>query len=145
MKKSHSILKQIKQNSVAIISLIIALTSLSYNTWRNEQSEQNRNERYAAFQILMTLNELQQLVFHRRYDPELLSKGNPRTGWKYILTIKDYSYLLSTPFIKNADKLQTVWQNNWVHISAEKSHADYILNEIDSMRDETIKRLQSLN
>jgi len=45
------ILSQLRHNFVALISLAIAITSLSYNTWRNEHSEGNRNKRFAAFEI----------------------------------------------------------------------------------------------
>lgn len=62
--KENSIKKQIQRNSVAIISLIIAISSLSYNTWRNEKTKDNRNQRHAAFEILVKLNELQHLIFH---------------------------------------------------------------------------------
>jgi len=35
-------LEQVRRNSVALISLVVAVTSLSYNTWRNEATEHNR-------------------------------------------------------------------------------------------------------
>ena len=34
-----SVLRQLRRHSVALISLVVALTSLGYNTWRNETSE----------------------------------------------------------------------------------------------------------
>lgn len=52
--------------------------------------KKNRNYRVAAFETLLKLGELQQLVFHRHYDQEL-DKGNPRAGWAYVLTIRDLS------------------------------------------------------
>ena len=41
----HRITEQIRRNTVAIISLIVALSSLGYNTYRNELTEAN-GERY---------------------------------------------------------------------------------------------------
>ena len=41
--------EQLQRNAVALISLFVAVSSLSYNTWRNEQSEFNRNQRQASF------------------------------------------------------------------------------------------------
>lgn len=45
----HRISEQIRRNAVAIISLIVALTSLGYNTYRNELSEANRTVRQVGF------------------------------------------------------------------------------------------------
>ena len=64
----NSILEQLRRNTVALISLVVAISSLSYNTWRNEATEENRNLRVAAFEILLKLGELQQVVFHSHYD-----------------------------------------------------------------------------
>jgi len=44
--------QQVRSNAVALISLAVALTALSYNTWRNERTEHNRNIRVAAFEVL---------------------------------------------------------------------------------------------
>ena len=41
--------RQLRDNAVALISLVVALGSLGYNTWRNERTEHNRNVR--KFQI----------------------------------------------------------------------------------------------
>jgi len=40
--------EQIRNNMVALISLLIALSALGYNTWRNELTERNRNIRDAG-------------------------------------------------------------------------------------------------
>ena len=66
----NSIIDQLRRNAVALISLVIAVSSLSYNTWRNEKTEDNRNQRFAAFEILLKLGELQQVVFHHHYDKD---------------------------------------------------------------------------
>jgi len=139
-----NILNQLQRNAVAIISLVVALTSLGYNTWRNEQSEGNRNQRFASFMILLKLNELQQLVFHRRYDPEMADKGNPRTGWTYILTVKDLSQVLPAPLPASADKLRATWNINWEDIENDQISTDNILVGLDEMRDQTISLLKTL-
>lgn len=36
-----NIKEQLRRNTVAPISLVVAVTSLGYNTWRNEHSEFN--------------------------------------------------------------------------------------------------------
>ena len=59
---TRNIKKQVRRNAVALISLVVAITSIGYNTWSNEHSEFNRNQRQASFQILLTLGELQELA-----------------------------------------------------------------------------------
>ena len=51
---NNSVFEQLRRNAVALISLVVALSSLGYNTWRNEQTEANRNERQAAFEVLLS-------------------------------------------------------------------------------------------
>lgn len=142
--QKFNLLSQLQRNAVAIISLVIALTSLGYNTWRNEQSEGNRNQRFASFMILLKLNELQQLVFHRRYDPDLIVKGDPRTGWTYILTVNDLSQVLPPPLPVSADKLRATWNINWENIENDRASVDNILSGLDEMRDEIIQLLKTL-
>ena len=45
MNARVSLKEQFRRNMVALISLVIAITSLGYNTWRNEASEANRTQR----------------------------------------------------------------------------------------------------
>jgi hypothetical protein len=82
--------QQLRSNVVALISLAVALSSLGYNTWRNERTEHNRNIRTATFEILTKLAELERVVFLAQYDHDA-SSGNPRTGWTYVLVIRDRS------------------------------------------------------
>ena len=62
------IFTQLRNNSISIISLIIAITALSYNTYRNELTEVNRNKRSAGFEVLKELNQLQLLIDYSHYD-----------------------------------------------------------------------------
>ena len=62
-----SLRAQFRRHSVALISLVIAVASLGYNTWRNETTEQQRNVRHAAFRVLEVLGELQSVVDERYY------------------------------------------------------------------------------
>lgn len=62
-----SIPEQIHRNAVALISLFIAVTTLAYNTWRNETTEEQRNVRHAAFRVLENLGEMQEVVDARFY------------------------------------------------------------------------------
>ena len=73
----NSIIDQLRRNAGAVISLVIAVSSLRYNTWRTEKTEDNRNQRFAAFEILLKLGELQQVVFHHHYDKTSQIKEPP--------------------------------------------------------------------
>ena len=53
---------QIHRNLLSIISLVVALTALGYNTYRNELTEHNRNIRSASFIILQELSQLQRAM-----------------------------------------------------------------------------------
>lgn len=59
--------RQVYRHRLALLSLLVALISLGYNTWRNEATEDHRNIREAGFQVLLQLGELQQIVSHRHY------------------------------------------------------------------------------
>ncbi|HBS27331.1 MAG TPA: hypothetical protein DD827_09455 [Gammaproteobacteria bacterium] len=75
----NSILRQIQNNSLAIISLVVAFSALGYNTWRNELTESNRNIRMAGFEMLLHIGELQKTTYLAHYDADVV-QGNPRTG-----------------------------------------------------------------
>ena len=142
--ESKSIWEQVRRNAVALISLAVALSALSYNTWRNEKSETNRNHRQAAFEILSKLNQLQQVVFHRRYDNDETDKGNPRLGWTIVLTIVDLSELLEAPMPQKAQMLRATWGSNWEDLGDEQLSVDTVLGSVDMMRGETLHLLRSL-
>jgi hypothetical protein len=135
---------QLKRNSVAFISVIIAVSSLSYNTWRNEKTEDNRNQRFAAFEVLLKLGELQQAVFHSHYDGEDDASWNPRAGWTYVLTIRDLSLVSGEVMTAEADNLYSVWQENWHYLGKEQSNVDAINDGIEQMRDTTVSVITSL-
>ncbi len=78
---------QLQRNAVALISLAIAITSLGYNTWRNEASEYNRNQRLISIEVLRNVGQLQQVIFHNVFEMDAKDKGNPRTGWVHVLAI----------------------------------------------------------
>jgi len=137
--------EQIQRNSVALISLFVAVSSLSYNTWRNELSEYNRNQRVSSFEILLKLGELQELVFHNHYDRDAENKGNPRTGWALVLTIRDLSAVLESPVPGSSKELVAVWGSNWSRLGDSKESADAILSGIEKVRADTLALLGDLD
>jgi len=136
--------QQLQRNAVALISLVVAISSFAYNSWRNEQTELNRNQRFASFEILLKLNELQQLVFHRIYDPLLVEKGNARMGWTHIITINDLSQVLPPPLYDESQKLLNVWDANWSDLSIDSEGSKAVLAEIDSLREVNVSLLKTL-
>lgn len=141
---SGGIIDQLKRNTVALVSIVIAVSSLSYNTWRNEKTEENRNQRLASFEVLLKLNELQQVIFHSHYDKDSSDKGNPRTGWAHVLTVRDLSRVLHPPLPAAADELLVVWSENWAGLGEKQANVDLIMSEIDNVRSETLLLLDSL-
>lgn len=140
----NSILEQLRHNAVAIISLVAAVSGFTYNTWRHEVSEENSNLRHAAFETLLKLGELQQVTFHAHYDRDR-ERGNPRTGWAYVLTIRDLSDVLSAPVQTRAQGLMDVWGEHWQGLGADQASADTIVTSIDSVRMVTVELLRSLD
>lgn len=138
-----TILEQIRQNLVAIISLTVALSGVGYNTWRDEQSEQNRNIRTAGFEVLTEVGDLQRVVFFSHYDKNT-EYGNPRAGWAHILTIHDLSQTMPAPVQVEADRLKAVWGTNWDTLGNSDNGVETINTAIDAYRLAVLDTLRSL-
>ena len=145
MSKQISFRDQIQRNSVALISLAIAITSLGYNTWRNEASEHNRNQRVVSIEVLRNIGELQQLVYHSHWDMEDRDTGNPLTGWALVLTIKDLSQLLEGTAPEAGTGLWKVWDDNWQALGEDRQGYDRIVDGLTEVREATNELLRSLD
>ena len=135
---------QIHNNIIAIISLVVALSSFSYTAWRTERSEHNRTTRQAAFQLLVALGDMKEVVYHGHYDHDAV-RGNPRTGWVYVDTIRDFSSAMPAPVPAKAEMLMQSWKNHWEGIGTRDEDADAVTDAIDDCRAavvETIRRLR---
>ena len=144
MNHDDSILRQLHRNAVALISLFVALSTLTYTAWRNEETEDNWNQRTAAFEVLVKLNELQQIIFHHHYDKDTADKGNPRTGWAYVLTVRDLSSVLNDPLPQESEDLLQVWSENWEELATSQESLQLVLTELDEMREATMGLLRAL-
>jgi len=139
-----SIREQLRSNAVALTSLVVALTSLGYNTWRNEHTERNRNIRTAAFEILTKLAEFERVVFLAHYDRDT-HNGNPRVGWTYVIVIHDLAEVVPGPVGPRALELQSVWRENWEGLGRDDEIAiDRIDAGITNLRSATLDTLRSL-
>jgi hypothetical protein len=143
MDKNHSFRRQLQRNLIAIISLAFAMTGLAYNTWRNEQTEENRNIREATFEILVKLGDLQRVIFFSHYDHDLTA-GNPRSGWAYTLTIADLSQVVPEPMPACTSRLKEAWGRNWSDLGKEEESVQKIGSTIDECREVALKILREL-
>jgi hypothetical protein len=114
--------EQFRRNTVALVSLLIAVSSLAYTGWRNETSEHQRSVRQAGFRVLEELGELQQVVLYRAYfaPPE---QGDAETGrlrvsgYGSVLLIRDLMNILPDPGPAQAVKLETLWNQQVDNLS----------------------------
>jgi len=135
--------QQVRRNLVAIISLVLALLSLSYNTWRNEATEHNRNIRQAGFEILVTLGEVHQIVFFRHYDQDEV-RGNPRLGWAKVLLIDDLAAIMPPPVAVAAESLTAIWRADWAALGKDEQAVQRVSRAVDEVRNATLESLSVL-
>ena len=129
----------------ALISLAVAISSLAYNTWRNERTEHNRNVRTAAFEVLMRAADLERITFLAQYDRDR-SAGSPRTGWTDVLAIRELSALVPGPVAVRAAELQQVWGENWEGLGKQDETAvNRIDDAIGKLREASLATLGSLH
>src|SRR5262245_42256090 len=108
--------RQIRDNLVAITSLAVAFSALGYNTWRNERTEQNRNIRVAGIELLREIGSLQQLILYAHFadkppsDASPDPRGDPRMGWADVLTISDLAAVMPPDVAREAAELDAVWR-----------------------------------
>ena len=134
---------QIRANIVAIVSVIVALTGMAYNTYRNEKTEINHNVRAAAFETLKNLGEAQIVVeyAHFKKDRRL---GDPTQGWARLSYIRDLAQVLPAPGPAEADGLLAAWRDNIDTLENDKNSMIKITDEIQRLRLTTIDILNGL-
>ena len=141
---------------MALISLILAATSLAYSTWRNETSEQHRNWRQASFQVLIEAGELRQIVLYRRYfhDPEdgpiadIRGEQDWVAGWGKVAMIRDLTSLMPEPLPQTGQAMHENWEQHAAQLDdmpdAAEQAEQAILAAIDQTRSEILLLIQSL-
>lgn len=145
MSRTTTIRAQLQRNSVALISLAIAITSLGYNTWRNEATEYNRNQRAVSIEVLRNIGELQQVVYFSHWDTAQQAKGDPLIGWSLVLTIRDLSRLLDGGVAETGTMLWRTWDDNWQGLGDDRSSYDRIIDALGEVREQTNALLQGLD
>ena len=145
----HALPDQLRRNAVALISLILALTSLGYNTWRNETTERQRNIRHASFRLVEDLARLQSVANTLVYAPE-----RDRTawvdGWGLVMSVDTLGRLLPEPVPSRTAALTRTWESAFEELSAPDRKAalaadERIGEEIEATREAVVELLRSLD
>ncbi|MFK7794365.1 MAG: hypothetical protein AB8B89_03360 [Gammaproteobacteria bacterium] len=138
------IIEQLRTNAVAIISLIVALSGLGYNTWRNESTESNKNIREAGFFMMQELTELQEVVLYARFDSDD-ERGDIKSGWSHVLAVKDISYAMPEPVQQDAIALSLAWQQNAHGLESDHDGSYQIIDQaIDLVKKQIITAINEL-
>jgi len=143
-QRMSTLLQQIHKNLLAVISLVVALSALGYNTYRNELTEENRNIRSAGFSMLQELSELQLLIDYAHYDKDIV-KGNPISGWGHLLYLKDMSYLVSDEVVVETEALVKVWGHEWQTVRDDEASNRRVTTAISALRDQVRHTMASLD
>ena len=145
MNRISSLKEQVRRNLVALISLTIAITSLGYNTWRNEASEHNRNQRLVSIELLLMMGDLQQITLDCHYGEKIAQAAMLREGWTKVLTIRDLSMVASGGVPESADALYESWSIDYDELGKNVKAKDRIIAAIEQVRRETHGVLRSLD
>ena len=135
--------EQIQRNAVALISLVIALSALLYTTWRNEETEDNWNTRVAGFEMLVTLGELQRIVYLNHYDGDT-EEGSPRKGWVRVMTLRDLSEIMPDPLPAQGRRMFEAWEKDWTGIGQDQPSVARIEAAMDETREVVLDVLRGL-
>jgi hypothetical protein len=116
-----SIREQLRANAVALASIAIAVVALGYNTWRNETTEHQRNVRHAAFRVLESLGELQEIVDTRYYylpfESARTAEGESRIrGFGTVTMVRDLTSLMPDPTGPAGADLHGLWLEHFLEL-----------------------------
>jgi hypothetical protein len=138
-----SLLQQFQRNALALCSLAVAVSALSYNSWRNESSERNRNVRSAEFEMLKNLGEVQQIIdfAHLRHDA---ARGDLTLGLSRVLLIRDLGTLTPKPVEECSEKLLASWVKHGDQLATSDDAAAALSEEVLNARRTVLASLQSL-
>lgn len=119
---------QLQKNLLALISIVIAVVALSYNSWRNELSEDNRTIREAGFEILKESAKLQFYVDNATYGNDYQQQEHIQ-GWVSVNFIISLSGLISPEIQSQSESLKKVWSENSTKLANEQTANQKISEE----------------
>jgi hypothetical protein len=138
-----SLVQQVRRNVLALLSLLVALCALSYNTWRNESSEQHRNIRAAEFEMLKELSELQQTIDYA-YLHQDIQRGDMAKGLGHVLFIHDLAALTPQPVGQSADDLLKEWNRDGAALLSDKEAGARLSEQVLNTRRAVLDSLRGL-
>jgi hypothetical protein len=138
------ILSQLRANIVAIVSIIVALSGMAYNTWRNEKTEINHSVRIAAFETLKNLGEAQIVVEYLHFQKNR-QLGDPVQGWGRMTYIRDLAQVLPPPGPAEAERLWAAWRDNVEGLGTNDEAMVKITDELQLLRLTTLEILAGLH
>jgi len=136
---------QVQRNMVALISLVIAVASLSYNTWRNEATEHNRNQRLVSIELLLMLGDLQQLTLEEHYGDAVNRDAVSRKAWAKVLSIRDLTQIGEGSVPTSGNALYDIWSSDFVELGESKAAKERIVAALDTLRADARDVLQHLD
>ncbi len=145
---AESVREQLRRNTVAIISLVVAITSLSYATWRNEVTEANRNVRTAGFALIERLASLDEVALFIRFSgsapDDEAAEMRRKEGWIHVIAMRDLCYTMPDAVRHSADQLYATWE---LSSDALRTPAGYseVNAAIEQLRKETLAALRALD
>ncbi len=135
---------QLQRYSVALVSFFVALASLGYNTWRNEQTEANRNVRAAGFEMIIAMADLHEVVFLGHYSYNDID-GSEKKGWAVVLGLQDRSMVMPDGVQEAATELGNAWKEESGNLGDPKASIARIDSTIDRLRYEILMALEALD
>lgn len=141
--EKNGLMRQIHHDLLAIVSLVIAIIALSYNTWRDEASEQHRNIRAAEFEMLKELSELQEIIDYA-YLHQDAQRGDLGKGLAHVLFIRDLASLTPEPVTKSAESLLLAWNGNSEKLASNKEAGAELSEQVLNTRRSVLESLRSL-
>jgi len=136
--------KQFQQNILAILSVMIAISALGYNSWRNEKSEGNRNFRAAGFEIMREAAHLQYIVDSSTYA-EGENSSDTINGWVKVNLILTLSELMTDDVKEKAKLLKQVWSDNSHNLDSDDEANKKIWQANQMLMNSVNHQLKSLN
>ena len=117
----------------SIFSMVFAVLGFSYNTWRMELSEDNSNIRTAAFEVLLQLSELEQVIYAAHYDKNT-AEGSPRKGWVKVGLVNELSVLIGQQVKIESVQLKLIWSERWQDVTSSEDAVIELVAQIDKVR-----------
>jgi hypothetical protein len=145
MSTSSTFKEQVRRNMVALISLAVAVTGLGYNTWRNEASEHNRNQRLVSIELLLMLGDLEQLTLDKHYGADADRDAVSRKAWAKVLSIRDLAQISEGSVPESAMALYDIWSSDYDELGDSTGAKDRIVSVLDEVRGDAHDVLKGLD